>query len=352
MDAYSTIEASEPAGTIRPARLSSLLFAAKATIFRMRRALADFGAPVRRLARGDATAFPVCQAVSRTALWPDVGAGETELQRGKVQNLRIAARRLDGARLDPGKTFSFWAELGRPSRRRGFASGRTLQEGCLIPSIGGGLCQLSNALYDAALQAGCEIVERHPHSRVIPGSAAAVGRDATVAWNYVDLRFRSARPLLLRVTLEQDHLVVSLFAEAESVTAPRRTVAEAISAVARSCGSCGQTDCHRHERPRPASAGRTARCVDELWPEFDAYLARERKSGDVLCLPLDGGRWHRPNYAWTTAGFSQVHTALAATVFALSPAAASPTRARRARRRSCDRQKPWRAPMRRRCRRT
>jgi len=59
--------------------------------------------------------------------------------------------------------------------------GRQLREGCLFPAIGGGLCQLSNALYDVSLQAECEIVERHPHSRIVPGSAAARDRDAAIA---------------------------------------------------------------------------------------------------------------------------------------------------------------------------
>ena len=77
---------------------------------------------------------------------------------------------------------------------RGFVKGRELREGCIIPNVGGGLCQVSNALYDAALQAGHEIVERHAHTQVIAGSLAEQGRDATVFWNYVDLRFRSERP--------------------------------------------------------------------------------------------------------------------------------------------------------------
>ena len=87
--------------------------------------------------------------------------------------------------------FSFWKQVGRTNRLKGYVAGRELREGCLIPSIGGGLCQLSNALYDAALQAGFEIVERHAHSQVIPGSLAEAGANATVFWNYVDLRFRS-----------------------------------------------------------------------------------------------------------------------------------------------------------------
>ena len=87
--------------------------------------------------------------------------------------------------------FSFWRQLGRTTRRRGFAAGRELREGCLVPSIGGGLCQLSNAIYDAALCQGLEIVERHRHTQVIASSLAERDRDAVVFWNYVGLRLRA-----------------------------------------------------------------------------------------------------------------------------------------------------------------
>src|SRR6202011_3999459 len=100
-----------------------------------------------------------------------------------------------------GAVFSFWKQIGRASRRRGYVTGRMLQQGCLVPATGGGLCQLSNALYQAALTSNCQITERHAHSRVVPGSAAASGRDATVAWNCVDLRFRVREPLLIEAHL-------------------------------------------------------------------------------------------------------------------------------------------------------
>src|SRR5206468_12891452 len=109
-----------------------------------------------------------------------------------------------------GGLFRFWAQVQRPMRRLGFVRGRELREGCVIASVGGGLCQLSNALYDVALTAGCAIVERHAHSRRLPGSMAALGRDATIFWNYVDLRFRPAVDCQLEVTLDRDRLTVAL----------------------------------------------------------------------------------------------------------------------------------------------
>jgi vancomycin resistance protein YoaR len=89
--------------------------------------------------------------------------------------------------------------------------GRELRQGCLIPTVGGGLCQLSNALYDCALKAGLTIEERHAHTQVVPGSLAEIGRDATVFWNYVDLRFRSEHGFVLRVDLTPLELIVQLW---------------------------------------------------------------------------------------------------------------------------------------------
>ena len=79
-------------------------------------------------------------------LWPSKEISERALVLGKIENLRVARLAFDGIELSRGEVLSFWAQLGRPSRCRGFVIRRELREGCLIPSIGGGLCQLSNAL--------------------------------------------------------------------------------------------------------------------------------------------------------------------------------------------------------------
>jgi hypothetical protein len=292
-----------------PGRWDALLFRAKTHLFQAERMLRELGRRPRRLALGDAAEFPVVLAEARTALWSDARAGERALQWGKVHNLRAAARRLDRTVLPAGAVFSFWRQMGRASARRGFVAGRMLQEGCLVPATGGGLCQLSNALYDAALTAGFEIVERHAHSRIVPGSAAAFGRDATVAWNYVDLRFAAPAPAMLRVIVGRDALMVRVMGrEAAALLSPNDAPAEA-RAAAHSCGTCEQTQCFRHEGSKAAPVGRTAFVVDENWPEFRAYVRAARTDGDVLALPLDGARWRLGRYAWPVDGFARVEAA-------------------------------------------
>ncbi|MBS0473357.1 MAG: VanW family protein [Proteobacteria bacterium] len=298
-----------------PGRFDSLLFRAKTHVFQIERMLREIGSAPRRLSRGETAAFPAVLAESRSPLWGDTRAGERALQWGKVHNLRAAARRLDRTMLPEGAVFSFWRQMGRASARRGFVAGRMLQEGCLVPATGGGLCQLSNALYDAALQAGFAIMERHAHSRIVPGSAAAFGRDATVAWNYVDLRFAAPAPAMLRVIVECNALVVRLMGrEAQALRSPADAPVETRQE-AHSCGTCEKTQCFRHEGARAAPVGRTAFVVDENWPEFRAYVRTARKHGDVLALPLDGARWRLGRYAWARDGFERVADAALTTLW-------------------------------------
>lgn len=193
-----------------PTALSATLFATKMAVFQVRRGLVDLVAAPPRLPRTQAD-FPV--EIARVAS-PLVSAdyrGAAIHQQGKNINLRVACAAIDGLLLAPGAVFSFWRHVGRPTRARGYVEGRMLQGGSLSPAVGGGLCQLSTALYEVALQANLTILERHAHSRIVPGpNAARAGRDATVAWNYVDLRFASPdRALRLGAVVTADDLVVS-----------------------------------------------------------------------------------------------------------------------------------------------
>lgn len=309
-----------------PTRLDAAAFRAKATLLQLRRHAED--ATTRRAPRhrrgGALSAAPVV-AESRAPLWAEGNGAERELQMGKVQNLRVALRRLDGLEIPAGALFSFWRQVGRTTARKGYARGRELREGCLVPNVGGGLCQLSNALYDAALGAGCDIVERHAHTRVVPGSLAEAGRDATVFWNYVDLRWRAPAALRLECSLTADELVVRL----RGSRVGGRALAPSLVNIGRagadgrkgggqigSCASCGVEECFRVVRPGAAGggSGRAAFLVDEFWPEFDAYVGARRTDADVLFAPLDGRRFNKANYAWRTEGFGRVRESRAATL--------------------------------------
>jgi hypothetical protein len=106
----------------QPTRISGLIFAAKAAGLRSRRRLADTLAPLPKLGRQSAGTLPFLLAESVTALWSDPRQSEFGFQFGKVENLRVAARHFDGLVIPEGGVFSFWRQLGRPSRARGFVA--------------------------------------------------------------------------------------------------------------------------------------------------------------------------------------------------------------------------------------
>ncbi|MFT5469697.1 MAG: hypothetical protein ACI8UO_004819 [Verrucomicrobiales bacterium] len=286
-----------------PTQREAIAFRFKTLCFRVKRTLTEISSRPGRLQQLLIDAKLPVAAESRSLLYPSQLGAEFALQSGKIQNLRVAARFLNGLKIPAGETFSFWSHVPRPTRMRGFVDGRELREGCVIPSVGGGLCQLSNALYDAALKAGMEIVERHGHSRILPGSMAEAGRDATVFWNYVDLRFRPATDVQLEVLLGRGELIVRFRGEAQKPTeAPNQIPAgDAVE----SCETCGVTSCFRHPTTLDlAQNSATAWIVDAWWPEHDAYLREHRAERDWLFTPLAGR-----NYRWTTTGFAKVRQA-------------------------------------------
>jgi vancomycin resistance protein YoaR len=199
-----------------PSRFQALAFQLKTRLFQLRRGFAEIGK--RPAAYGKARAMMDAPVVAekRAPLWREVSPEEFPLTSGKVENLRIATGAFHGLEIPPGGVMSFWRQLGRTTLSKGYHSGRELREGCIVPAIGGGLCQLSGLLYQAALDAGLEIIERHGHSRVVPGSQAEQNLDATVFWNYVDLRFRSHLAWRIETELTATELVVRIQAISES----------------------------------------------------------------------------------------------------------------------------------------
>jgi len=291
-----------------PTYADAVAFRFKTALLQIRRSVVDLrGRNVVRHGFGDTLASSPAIATSRTKLWTEIDSRERFLVAGKIHNLRLAIARLDGLEIPAGATFSFWKHVGRASGLRGFVEGRELREGCIIPNVGGGLCQLSNALYDAALQAGHEIVERHAHTQVISGSLAEQGRDATVFWNYVDLRFRSEKAFRIEAKLKSDELVIRFRGEPIADRPVHQIEKSSQAADVNSCATCEVGDCHRVvDASTHTDFGRAAFLVDEHGPEFNEYIRSVRSKTDVLLLPLDGRTFRKANYAWTTDGFGKV----------------------------------------------
>ncbi len=286
-----------------PNRLQALVFLLKTRVLQARRGLSELSSrpPLHR--PSSALADAPLLAVKRGPLWRDIAPAEFPLTAGKVENLRRAVKAFHGIEIPAGSVFSFWRQLGRTTRLRGFTDGRELREGCLVPAIGGGLCQLSGLLYQAALEAGLEIVERHAHSRILPGSAAEQDLDATVFWNYVDLRFKSDTPWRIEAELTAAELVIRIRSTATAkAVVPPPAPAQPRPTSSGDCLTCGMLECFRHPAATSAHApamGHSAFLLDGVWPEFDCWCRNHSRPGDRWLTPLDGCRWNKPNYRWS-----------------------------------------------------
>lgn len=100
-----------------------------------------------------------------------------------------AAELVNGTILKPGETFSFNDTVGERTAANGFTAGFMISNGVFREDLGGGVSQVATTLYNAGFFAGLEDVTHKPHSFYI--SRYPVGREATVAWPSVDLKFKN-----------------------------------------------------------------------------------------------------------------------------------------------------------------
>ena len=115
----------------------------------------------------------------------------------RAENLRLAAGAIDGVVIQPGETFSFNDHVGDVEQDSRYRAAPFIVGGETVEGAGGGICQVSTALYIAALKADLEIVERHPHS--IASDYAPVGLDATLVYGTMDLRIKNASEDPMRI---------------------------------------------------------------------------------------------------------------------------------------------------------
>jgi vancomycin resistance protein YoaR len=128
-------------------------------------------------------------------------------------NARLAARALDGQLIQPGAIFSFNRCIKSWTIDGGYRKAPVSYNGELVRAFGGGVCQTSTTLYNAALLAGLPIVERHHH--VFAPHYINPGRDAAVAQYSIDLRFRNPYPWPVRIksSATDDSLQISIFGQ-------------------------------------------------------------------------------------------------------------------------------------------
>lgn len=129
----------------------------------------------------------------------------------RITNLQLGVRALDGALVAPGGTFSLNDAIGERTAERGFRSAPVIIGNEYAEEVGGGTSQVATTVFNAAWEAGLKITERNPHSLYI--SRYPLGRDATVYWPSLDLKFLNDTSswVLVKGFVESDAIQVVIY---------------------------------------------------------------------------------------------------------------------------------------------
>ena len=115
----------------------------------------------------------------------------------RVTNLQLASEKVNGTIVLPGEIFSYNKVVGARTIAKGYKEAAVYAGGKVVNGIGGGICQLSSTLYNAALYANMEITQRANHMFLT--SYVPVGRDATVSWGTLDFCFKNTRKYPIKI---------------------------------------------------------------------------------------------------------------------------------------------------------
>lgn len=119
----------------------------------------------------------------------------------RTNNIRLAAKAINGTILNPGDEFSYNGTVGERTAARGYQEAHAYSGGKIIDEFGGGVCQPSSTLYMAVLRADLKVTERHNHSFTV--SYTPLGEDATVDYGNLDFRFVNNTAYPVKILAEQ-----------------------------------------------------------------------------------------------------------------------------------------------------
>lgn len=141
-----------------------------------------------------------------------LGKGRTPYSsnEGRVNNMTLACKALDGTIINPGQTFSYNECLGERTTSKGYVTATAYTSSGKINSLSGGVSQVASTLYYAALTADLEIVERHDHGQAV--GYIDKGFDAYVSWKNMDLRFKNNTnfPIKLQAVVENGAVTIQI----------------------------------------------------------------------------------------------------------------------------------------------
>ena len=118
-------------------------------------------------------------------------------QYGRANNLRVALSYLNDQIIMPGEVFSYNAIIGDTNAAKGYMEAAIFRGGRVVNEMGGGICQTSSTLYNVALMANLQIVERHAHG--LPVGYVRPSLDATVYGDVLDFKFKNTRSYPIKI---------------------------------------------------------------------------------------------------------------------------------------------------------
>ena len=127
--------------------------------------------------------------IARTYLRADFSTEFASSNADRSHNIALALSHVDGTVLNPGDEFSFNKTVGARTESRGFRQAKIIMDGDYVLGYGGGVCQASTTIYNAALRAGLEITEVHAHS--LSSGYVAASLDAMFNSSSADLKFKN-----------------------------------------------------------------------------------------------------------------------------------------------------------------
>lgn len=136
---------------------------------------------------------------------------------GRVVNMELATGSINGTVLMPGDEFSYNKTIGDTTPERGYKEANTYVGGDVVPGYGGGVCQISTALYRAAMRADLRSSLRYNHSMMVGYSAASL--DATVAEGDIDYRFVNTYdfPIYIEGYMTDSTIVFNVYGNVEAM---------------------------------------------------------------------------------------------------------------------------------------
>ncbi len=150
-------------------------------------ALAAGGGSVARRISEIAPAQTVSDIESQYGLIAYAITNASSSSSNRLENIRLSLSIINGTCLLPGQTFSFNETVGKRTEDRGFRMATAYSSGEVTEQVGGGICQVSTTLFNAAVKSDLKIDERHAHS--LPVHYVDLGKDAAVDWGNKDLKF-------------------------------------------------------------------------------------------------------------------------------------------------------------------